>query len=876
MAEENAEAQLQGGPSIQITGNALHVLRERYLKKDTHGRPIEKPEDMFRRVAHTVAKAELGYNPQADIKSREDEFYRVMANLDFLPNSPTLVNAGRPIGQLSACFVLPIEDSIKSIFGAIRDSALIHKSGGGTGFSFSKIRPEKDRVRSTGGKASGPVSFMHVFDAAVGVVSQGGIRRGANMGILDVTHPDIMKFITAKKDPNDLRNFNISVAVTDEFMEAVKAGIDYHLISPRSKKSVFKVNAKEVFDMIVEAAWQTGDPGLVFIDRVNQANPTPQLGRIESTNPCGEQPLLPYESCNLGSVNLARMVKSTSGTPEIDYPKLATTVRIAVRFLDNVIDVNKFPLPKIAEATKKNRKIGVGVMGFADMLIQLGIPYDSEDAVILASKVMRLINEKAMEASVELAKERGPFPAIKGSIYDGPNGPKLRNATCTTIAPAGTICMIAGCSSGIEPLYLIGYVHKVLDCSDLVEINPYFEKIAIELGFYSDNLVEQLKAGVHLKDMEVVPDHVRRLFVTAYEMKPEFHIKIQSAFQEFTHNAVSKTANLPKEASLEDVANIYMMAYENRLKGITVYRDGSRKDQPLSIGTMTTKAQKTTIKPKPRAQSLPGFTDKIKTGCGNMYVTVNYDDEGRLFEVFSNLGKAGNCAPAQLEAIARLTTLILRSGVTGTEIAKRLRSIHCPAPSVPWDGDRSVVSCPDAVSIILKKHTDKTMGQLQGTIIIPKPRPEALRGITHKIAAGCGNLYVTVNFDEQGHLFEVFSILGKAGACASAQLSAIAMLTSLALRSGVAPTEIAQHLQDIRCPSPPPLSEGKNRVCSCADAVSIVLKKYTGGNEQNASRNFSQSYHLTENVVGQCPDCANLLIFQEGCCMCRACGYTRC
>lgn len=874
MIEPNTEAKHQRSSGIQITGNALRILQERYLKKNSRGKPIETPEDMFHRVAGTVAKAELIYDSQANIKSREEEFYQVMANFDFLPNSPTLVNAGRPLGQLSACFVLPIEDSMKSIFGTMRDAALIQKSGGGTGFSFSRIRPEKDRVRSTGGIASGPVSFMRAFDAATGVVCQGGVRRGANMGILNITHPDIIQFITAKKEPTVLTNFDLSVAVTDEFMEAVKAGTDYNLINPRSKKPVSRANAKEIFDTIIASAWESGEPGIVFIDKVNQANPTPQLGKIESTNPCGEQPLLPYESCNLGSINLARMIKKKSGTPDIDYPKLAKVVRIAVRFLDNVIDVNKFPLPKIEETTKKTRKIGVGVMGFADMLLQLGIPYDSEDAVKLASDVMNFINKKAMESSIELAKERGPFPAIEDSIYDVPNGSKPRNATWTTIAPTGNISMVASCSCGIEPLFGLIYIHNVLDGSKLVEVNQYFEEVAKQRGFYSNNLVMQLTGGVRLKDINGVPEDVKRLFVTAYDIAPEFHVRMQAAFQKSTQNAVAKTVNLPEETRLEDVTKIYMLAYEKGLKGITIYRCGSRKGQPIGIEQTTIDVPDTMVIPRPRPKSLHGITKRVKTGCGSIYVTVNYDDQGCLFEIFSILGKAGGCASAQLEAIARLSSLALRSGVAIADIAKHLRFIRCPNLYIPSDGGRRIFSCPDAIATIFDENIEKATSPAK--IVKPKRRPQSIKGITDKIETGCGHLYVTVNHDERGRLFEVFTVLGTAGGCASAQLSAIARLTSLALRAGVDAREIAQHLRGIRCPSPAVISEGKVRVSSCADAISITLDKYIGGEESAINKNQMQFYQLTGNVAGQCPNCASLLIYQEGCYMCRACGFERC
>ena len=685
---------------IQLTENALRVLEKRYLSKDRTGQVIEKPEEMFHRVARAIAGAEANYGTDADVDKWEAEFYRIMTSLEFLPNSPTLMNAGRELGQLSACFVLPVEDSMESIFDAVKNTALIHKSGGGTGFSFSRLRPATDRVGSTGGVASGPVSFMRAFDTATDVIKQGGMRRGANMAILRVDHPDIELFIRAKDDPTAFTNFNLSVAVTNEFMEAVKKGSEYDLVNPRTGEVAGKRNAREIFDIIVANAWKTGDPGVVFIDRINQYNPTPQLGKIESTNPCGEQPLLPYESCNLGSINLAKMIKFTDNGPEIDYPRLAEAVRVAVRFLDDVIDVNQFPIPEIDEMTRNSRKIGLGVMGFADMLIQLGLPYDSEEALQVASEVMRFLSEESDRASVGLAEERGVFPAFEGSIYDAPGAPRVRNASRTTIAPTGTLSIIAGCSSGIEPIFAMSYIRNILDGAHMVEVNPYFEEVAKDEDFYSEELMEKLATGVQLHTIEGIPDDVKRLFVTAHEVSPEWHVRMQAAFQDYTDNAVSKTVNFPREATKEDIANVYLMAYEKGLKGITIYRDGSREGQPMSTGA-SEQTENVTIAPRKRVKTTTGITERVNTGCGSLYVTVNYDDRG-ICEVFATLGKSGGCASAQLEAICRLITLAFRSGVDGGAVIKHLRGIRCP--SIAWEEGKSVLSCADAIAGVLEKH----------------------------------------------------------------------------------------------------------------------------------------------------------------------------
>jgi len=676
---------------VELTKNAMRVLEKRYLRKDENGKVIETPEEMFRRVAHNVALSEEIYG--GDVEKAEEEFYEIMSNLYFVPNSPTLMNAGTSIQQLSACFVLPVEDSMDKIFETLKHTALIHQSGGGTGFSFSRIRPKGDIVKSTGGIASGPVSFMKVFNSATDVIKQGGRRRGANMGILRVDHPDILEFITCKEDTSELTNFNISVAVTDEFMEKVKKGEDYNLINPRTGKPVGKLNAREVFNKIVEGAWKTGEPGMIFLDEINRHNPTPHVGEIESTNPCGEQPLLPYESCNLGSINLLKFVENG----DINWEKLGEVTRIAVRFLDNVIDMNKYPIPEIEKMTKANRKIGLGVMGFADMLIKLSIPYNSEKALEMAERVMSFIQEEAKKASIQLGMERGSFPNFKGSIYDG-KYEAMRNATVTTIAPTGSISIIAGCSSGIEPLFAISFIRNVLDKDDkLHETNPYFEEIAREMGFYSEELMNKIaENNGSVQGLEEVPEEVQRVFVTALDISPEWHVRMQAAFQKYVDNATSKTINLPENATVDDVRNAYLLAYELKCKGITVYRYGSRPEQVL-----TTKEERKEAAPRPRPAVVRGVTRKIATGCGNLYVTMNEDEHG-LFEVFARLGKAGGCADAQLEAVGRLVSLCLRSGVKPNDIIKQLKAIRCPNPLLARGGP--VLSCPDAIAKALEDH----------------------------------------------------------------------------------------------------------------------------------------------------------------------------
>lgn len=673
-----------------LSENATTVLERRYLKKDEKG--CERPEDMITRVAETIASADKTYG--GDVSKSEEEFFDVMSSLKFLPNSPTLMNAGRELGQLSACFVLPVEDSMEGIFDTLKNAAIIHKSGGGTGFSFSRIRQAGAAVKSTGGVASGPISFMKAFNASTEAVKQGGTRRGANMGILRVDHPDIMEFIKCKSDPTQLTNFNISVALTEDFMKAVAQKKKYKLIDPSTGKAAESLDASSVYDTIIEMAWKNGEPGIVFIDRINSDNPVPSAGVIESTNPCGEQPLLPYESCNLGSVNLNEFVKGGS----VDYESLAKTVGIAVHFLDNVIDVNAYPLNAIEKTTKSMRKIGLGVMGFADMLYKLGIPYNSDEAIDTARDVMSFIKKNAVRASEELGRLRGSFPMFDKSIYKERGAAHMRNATVTTIAPTGTISIIAGASSGIEPVFAISYTRNVMDNDRLVEVHPYFESVARARGFYSEQLMKSIADNGSLHGVEGIPDDIERIFVTAHDISPEYHIRMQSAFQESTDNAVSKTVNFKSSATKQDVRAVYDLAYELGLKGVTIYRDGSRSGQVLSTGKSEEKGDDI-LSPRERPEVTRGITQKIKIGCGNLYVTVNYDNKG-ICEVFTNVGRAGGC-PSQSEATSRLVSMALRSGVDAGKIIEQLRGIRCH--STLRQPGLKVLSCPDAIGRVLER-----------------------------------------------------------------------------------------------------------------------------------------------------------------------------
>ena len=684
-----------------LSKNALTVLEKRYLRRDKDGSMMETPVEMFRRVAAAIAAADKKFNGHGTPSNLADQFFHLMTGLEFLPNSPTLMNAGRELGQLSACFVLPVGDSMDEIFDAVKYTALIHKSGGGTGFSFSRVRPARDEVRTTSGVSSGPISFMKVFDMATETIKQGGTRRGANMAILRVDHPDILDFIGCKSDANQLNNFNISVGITEAFMKAVGDEERYPLINPRNGQVTGTLSARTVFDLIVKQAWQNGEPGIVFLDRLNRDNPTPHIGVIESTNPCGEQPLLPYESCNLGSINLGSMVQDGS----IHWERLGEVVHLAVHFLDNVIELNKYPLPQIAEMTYANRKIGLGVMGWADMLISLGIPYNSGEAIALAEKVMKFIQDEGHAASRQLAQERGPFPNFKGSLYDQRGEPPVRNATVTTIAPTGTISIIANASSGIEPIFAVSYVRQVLDHQTLVEVNPCFEKAAQERGFFSQELMRKIAQHGTIRDMKEIPADIRSLFVTAHDITPEDHIRMQAVFQKYTDNAVSKTVNFSRQATVDDVRKVYELAYQMDCKGVTIYRDGSRGQQVLSTGKKQEKVQDSPVPEKKsvreRPLALKGWTYRMQTGCGPLYVTINENESG-LFELFTTMGKAGGCAASQSEAIGRLVSLAWRSGIQTKQVIKQLSDISCHSHS--GFGENRVRSCADAVAKAIQLH----------------------------------------------------------------------------------------------------------------------------------------------------------------------------
>ncbi|CZT55271.1 Ribonucleoside-diphosphate reductase NrdZ [Eubacteriaceae bacterium CHKCI005] len=686
---------------MEINQNARTVLERRYLIRNSQGQTVETVDQLFERVANAIAQPDEKFHPDADPTKTAKEFLEVLTSLDFLPNSPTLMNAGRPLGQLSACFVLPVDDSMEDIFESIKNAALIHKSGGGTGFSFSRLRPKGSTVNTTGGVASGPVSFMRVFNMATEAVKQGGTRRGANMGILRVDHPDILEFIDCKKINTEITNFNISVGITEAFMEAVERGEEYPLIDPSTNRVTGTLNAREVFDKIVDSAWRNGEPGIIFLDRLNRDNVVPSQGEIESTNPCGEQPLLPYEACNLGSINLTRMVKETAdGRFEMDWDHLGRTVATAVHFLDNVIEANRYPLAIIDQVTRSTRKIGLGVMGWADALLMLGLPYGSPESIQLAHEVMEFINQKGHEASERLAEERGAFPLFEESTLK--DGSPLRNATITTIAPTGTLSIIAGCSSGVEPVFAYVFIRNIMDGTEMIEVNPILKREITRRGLYSDDLMRRIAKEGTIAHMDDIPEDIRRVFLSAHDISPEAHIRMQAAFQDHTDNAVSKTVNFPHDATREDVAQVYRLAYRLGCKGVTIYRDGSRDSQVLNIGKVSgaqEPAVSATVIPRQRPEITNGFTERVKIGCGNLYITVNYDDKG-ICEVFTNTGKAGGC-PSQSEATARLISVALRSGIKVEKLVDQLKGIRCPS-TIRQPGMKCT-SCPDAIARALEK-----------------------------------------------------------------------------------------------------------------------------------------------------------------------------
>jgi ribonucleoside-diphosphate reductase alpha chain len=719
---------------MMIENNKYHsqnmraeILRRRYLWKNDEGNVVETEEQMYRRVADSIAQVDAKYDASGqEIIGLANKFFHRMAKGEFLPNSPTLMNAGRPNGLLSACFVLDLEDSINGIFDTVKNTALIQKAGGGTGFSLDKLRPTGDIVRSSGGSTSGPLSFLKVLSETTSAIQQGAFRRGANMAVMSIDHPDILKFIHAKRNPNSLTNFNLSVKVPDSFIKQLddRPDASHAVINPRTKKRYviphnIKMDSytiddlipedqanencytvKEIWDTIVGNAHSTGEPGICFIDRVNKDNPTPHLGRIEATNPCGEQPLLPFEACNLGSINVSKFVNKEQA--DLDWGQLKNTIKLAIRFLDNVVDANHYPIPEIAKITIVNRKIGLGIMGFADMLILLGVRYNSDKAAKLAEELASFIQKHAHRTSEELAKERGCFPNWKGSIWDTKHHRPMRNAAVTTIAPTGTISCIAGCNGGIEPIFSIVSERKALDGQKFVQLNPLFEKLGTENGWLSDKVYNLLSQGVPPKNIPEIPKKLAEVLLTAHEISPEWHVLIQAAFQQHIDNAVSKTVNLPANATMENVDRVYRLAYELGSKGITVYRDQSRQNQVITAQ----KATKISVEPRPRPRKTSGYTIKSRTGCGTLFISVNRDDHG-LCEVFANLGKAGGC-PSQSEATCRVVSAALRSGVDPEVLIEQLKNIRCLSTITrrKTNKDICVLSCPDAIA----RAIEETLG----------------------------------------------------------------------------------------------------------------------------------------------------------------------
>ena len=824
-------------PAADLSDNARIVLARRYLKKDDKGRPTEEPEQMFWRVAYTIAAEDARYGAsQGAVDALAREFYRLMARRLFEPNSPTLMNAGRPLGQLSACFVLPVEDALSNglngIYDTLRAMALVHQSGGGTGFAFSRLRPTNDVVKSTMGVASGPVSFMRLYDASTEVVKQGGTRRGANMGILRVDHPDIREFVTCKLDVTQITNFNISVAITNRFMEAVKAGTSYDLVSPRTGKVVGQEDAREIFDLIVHGAWATGEPGVFFVDHANQYNPVPHLGSYEATNPCGEQPLLAYDVCNLGSLNVGLFVRAdaAAGAPwrdRVDWESLRSAVHLSVHFLDNVIDANNFPLPEIHQLAHRIRRIGLGVMGYADLLVRVGVGYNTEDGIELGRELMRFIDEEGKRASERLSEHRGVFPEWEQSIWGPdvscartPDGERirparrLRNCNVTTVAPTGTISIFADCSGGIEPLFAVAFMRNQAGAL-MPDVNKDFVALAKAQGWYSDELMKRIAEEGH-SHFPQVPESAQQVFVTAHDITPEWHIRTQAAFQEGVDSAISKTCNFPREAKEQDVREIYLMAYDLNCKGVTVYRDASRPQQVLSTGK-TARDAGTAVPPAARPA----------------------DGEAALADARERLH-------AYEHAIEELNAKL-------KEAEERLA---------------------------VRRHK--------------RTRPPALKGTTRRMPSPLGDLYVTINEDEAGKPFEVFATLGKAGGAAMADVEAIGRLISLSLRSGLALSEIYQQLRGISCDRA--VGIGPNKVLSVPDAIAQALAQHEREKEgvqqellpmpRPVSSLSAQAeaalpapeftYDPGESFIGTCPECHSGLQFMEGCVKCLACGYSEC
>jgi ribonucleoside-diphosphate reductase alpha chain len=825
---------------LGLSANATTVLERRYLVKDESGKAVEKPEDLYWRVARTIAAPDRAYGAsEGAVEALAEEFFRVMAERKWMPNSPTLMNAGRPLGQLSACFVLPVEDALSNgeggIYDTLRAMALVHQSGGGTGFAFSRLRPKNDVVRSTMGVASGPVSFMALYDASTDVVKQGGTRRGANMGILRVDHPDILEFITCKNDTSKITNFNISVAVTDDFMRALEAGTSYDLVHPRTHQVVGQLDARDVFQKIVHGAWLTGEPGVFFVDRANAYNPVPHLGSYEATNPCGEQPLLPYDVCNLGSINVGAFFRN--GT--VDWEELRRTVHLCTHFLDNVIDANKYPLKDIDELAKKIRRVGLGIMGFADLLVRLGVPYNSEEAVQFGRRLMQFIDEESKIESERLAKQRGTFPEWKRSIW-GPEKTcardaagnrvrphrRMRNCNLTTVAPTGTISIIAGCSSGIEPLFAVAFLRNQAGVL-MPDVNEDFVRVAKDGGWYSEELMRKIAEAGHIH-FEEVPQAVQRVFVTAHDVIPQWHIRMQAAFQEFTDSAISKTCNFSETATEDDVRQIYQLAYSLGCKGVTVYRDNSRPMQVLSTGSTARRVEETDARDHAQNEGSRPATSLERELA---------ESRGRI---------------AELES----------------EVEHSQRDLHAAEA--------------DSANRRMKRS-----------------RPDLLRGMTRRIETPLGTAYVTITEDDKAQPFEVFISLGKAGAPLMADVEAIGRLISLALRSGIPMTQIHRQLRGIS--SDRVIGLGPNKVMSVPDAIGIAIEKWMqekqgvqqdllshgqkaeatvrpigaapslGGTQPQDSATFDGP-----DLLGACPDCGSQLEFAEGCVKCHVCGFSEC